>query len=759
MATQSVSSYGNSTVSGSAQVHQGDNITYNYYPWSQQFDKYSILYKSLTFDRIDSRFRSIELALSQTCEWVYSNESFIAWTDHHRIDEHHGLLWFKGKPGSGKSTIMKKLLEWARGTWKDEVILFYFFDGRATGELERSCLGLYRSLLYQLLSLLENIRPLFVKEFSSKEGNGHVEEDWTEVELKNFILSLIKSAHLTTLNIFVDALDEGDEQGVQDMLLFFEEMASYSIQTGSTFRLCLSSRHYPQIIIETGLSIIVENQPGHMRDIEIYIERTLPGKNQASMNEIRRTLLRRSEHVFLWVVLSVSLLKPLYHKGRVKEMRTRLDKIPIYLNDLFSKIITRNAEYLEECVTLLQWMLVSQRPLTAIELYLAIQARHDASSLEDFDDLDQIANYILDCARGLVELTTTPDAQVLVQFIHETVRQFLLSTAKDFAFPDQSPAMTIEFRQEICHAAAAEGCLEYLLHVCRKAPLNAEELQRLPLAKYAARYWGSHMRAATFSSNSKLLELAITLLLKDPTNLLAWTHIYNIDDEQDPEQEFCNFHLTSTDLAPPLYYASLIGSPELVRNIVSRKVNVNAQGGLYETALFAASNKGYDEVVEILLDNGADANVQGEDGETALYAASIHGHKKVVHTLLEKGADVNAQGGEFNSALQAASAAGDEAVVQTLLDHGADVNSQGGFYGNALSTAAALGHKHVVKTLLPALIPTLRDKDKIERLSSIFMDGGWTDLRSARSKVNEPLLSLGIMLLELAYAKPMVEID
>lgn len=530
---QSVSSYGNSIISGAAQVHQGDSYTYNYYPWNPHSDKYSILYNSLAFDRIDSRFRSIELALSQTCEWIHSNESFVAWIDHNRVHEHHGLLWFKGKPGSGKSTIMKKMLEWARATWKHEVILFYFFDGRAPGELEKSCLGLYRSLVYQLLSHLENVRSLFVKEFSSKEGNGHV-EDWTEVELRNFLLKLVKDAHLTTLNVFVDALDEGDEHGVQDMLLYFEEVASYSVQIGSTFRLCLSSRHYPQIVIETGLSIVVESQAGHMRDIELYIERSLPGRKQASMNDIRQALLRKSEHVFLWVVLSVSLLKPLYHKGRVKEMRTRLDKIPIYLDDLFSKIITRNSEYLEECITLLQWMLVSQRPLTAIELYLAIQSRHDPSSLDDLGDPDQIGSYIIDCARGLVELTEGLTPQV--QFIHDTVREFLISATKELVTPDQPRTTMIEFRQETSHASVAEGCLEYLLHVCGKAPLDAEKVQQLPLARYAARYWGDHLRAATYSSESRLFDLATQLLMKDSTNLLTWVQIYNIDDilEQSP---------------------------------------------------------------------------------------------------------------------------------------------------------------------------------------------------------------------------------
>lgn len=738
-------------------MHQGNSYTYNYYPWNPHLDKYEALYNSLTFDRIDSRFRSIELALSQTCEWIQSHECFLAWIDHRRVEEHHGLLWFKGKPGSGKSTIMKKLLEWARTTWRDEVILAYFFDARAPGELEKSCLGLYRSLIYQLLSASGDIRTLFTEEFSSKEWNGQV-EDWSEIELRNFLLKMVKDAHLTRLNIFVDALDEGDEYDVQDMLSFFEEVAEYAMRAGSVFRLCLSSRHYPQISIEIGLSIVVENQPGHMRDIELYIAKTLPGKKQASMDDIRETLLRKSGHVFLWVVLSVSLLKPLYHKGRVRDMRARIEKIPPYLNDLFSKLITRNSDYLGESATLLQWMLVSQRALSAPELYLAIQSRHNTSNLEDFDDLDQVVNYILDCSRGLVELTAGQNPRV--QFIHDTVRQFLISDTKIATSTQKMWPAVIDFRLDTCHAVVAEGCLDYLLHMSKKAPIDVGLVQQFPLAKYAAQYWPHHVRAATCTQGSRLVDLATQLLMKDYPGLLTWVQIYNIDEGEEPEQDSYNLNLTKMDLAPPIYYAALIGAPELVRAIVSLKVNVNAQGGFYETALFAASSKGFEQVVKILLDNGANVNVQGADGETPLYAASIHGHVRVVEMLLEKGADVNSRGGEFNNALQAASAAGKEEVVRMLLDRGADVDTQGGFYGNALSTAAAFRHKHIAKILLTALIPTLDENSDIDQLTSTFLDGGWTMLLAAWSRFDEESLrrrteKLGLTEIEFVREKPL----
>ena len=56
-----------------------------------------------------------------------------------------------------------------------------------------------------------------------------------------------------------------------------------------------------------------------------------------------------------------------------------------------------------------------------------------------------------------------------------------------------------------------------------------------------------------------------------------------------------------------------------------------------------------------LLDNGADVNAQNGLYGTALQTASVEGHISVVQTLLDNGANVNAHGGEFGTALQAAS--------------------------------------------------------------------------------------------------------
>lgn len=61
--------------------------------------------QSLAFREQHEREDMLEPA-SGTCEWVFSHPCFVSW-----IREHRGLLWIRGNPGSGKSTVMKRILE------------------------------------------------------------------------------------------------------------------------------------------------------------------------------------------------------------------------------------------------------------------------------------------------------------------------------------------------------------------------------------------------------------------------------------------------------------------------------------------------------------------------------------------------------------------------------------------------------------------------------------------------------------------------
>ncbi|OCK91382.1 uncharacterized protein K441DRAFT_574846, partial [Cenococcum geophilum 1.58] len=62
----------------------------------------------------------------------------------------------------------------------------------------------------------------------------------------------------------------------------------------------------------------------------------------------------------------------------------------------------------------------------------------------------------------------------------------------------------------------------------------------------------------------------------------------------------------------------------------------------YGNVLYVALDRGYKQVVKLLLNKGADVNAQGGYYNNVLHAALARGYMQVVKLLLNKGADVNA---------------------------------------------------------------------------------------------------------------------
>jgi ankyrin repeat protein len=117
-----------------------------------------------------------------------------------------------------------------------------------------------------------------------------------------------------------------------------------------------------------------------------------------------------------------------------------------------------------------------------------------------------------------------------------------------------------------------------------------------------------------------------------------------------------------------LLWAAQNGQEETAQKSLREKANIEATNDDEEAPLLLAAKNEHKQVVKLLVDKGADVNAQGGLYGNALQAAvSYRGHEAVVRLLLDKGADVNAQGRYFGNALQAALDRGHEAVVKLLV--------------------------------------------------------------------------------------------
>ncbi|KAK8139368.1 hypothetical protein PG984_002748 [Apiospora sp. TS-2023a] len=448
------------------------------------------LLKSLRFVQMDARYESIRKSYKRTCRWFLEDPDYLQWLKNVGTPDTERFLWIKGKPGAGKSTLMRFLLEHtqqAKSDIRKGAILHFFFNARGN-ELEKTTFGLYRSLLVQLLesypslqSILDNIKT------------NH--NEWPIESVKRLFEKAVDNLVDDPIVCFIDALDECEENEVRDLVEHISELCDDNIR----IQICLASRHYPHITIRGGRDIILEDRKEHHQDITSYVHNKLCIGTGAIVDEIRNMIQARALGVFMWVVLVVKILNQECDAGRRDRLRETLRQTPSDLHTLFRDILMRGNKETPGLLPSIQWILFSRHPLSPKQLYFAILSRVEPARLakchtEGITD-DDIAKFVLDNSKGLAE--STKSEFPTVQFIHESVRDFLL---KDDGLRVIWPGAGSNPESK-SHEALKQGCVAYLesepvayfrlpLQIPEASSTEATELRnrvngKLPFLEYA----------------------------------------------------------------------------------------------------------------------------------------------------------------------------------------------------------------------------------------------------------------------------------
>ncbi|KAI0545354.1 hypothetical protein F4679DRAFT_478587 [Xylaria curta] len=440
---------------------------------------------SLSFEGILFRELNIKPPHGSTCKWILHHPSYLTWLDTSEHSRHHGFLWIRGKPGAGKSTLMKFIYQNMKNSFET---ISFFFNARGN-QLEKSVEGMYRSLLLQLLqksstSQQEQVFRHYPHLHRVKQGS----IKWDNGTLQDIFSKTISQFDQEELICFIDALDECNEDDIIDTIEYFETLASLASKANVVLLICLSGRHYPSIPAKYGITLILEDQEGHSRGLEQYVSHKLnPSLND--MPEIRDTLLRKSAGVFMWVVLVVNMLNREHQRGRIFAIKKRLNEIPDKLSELFKDMLNRDNENMNEFKLSIQWILFAREPLNPAEYYYALLSGfHERSELGMWDDhemtIENMAQYVLTSSKGLAEVTKlssprhqvrelgehsgfpeAPDTSDLdfykslrVQFIHESVQDFLL---KDGGINEIWPNLSADF-PSYSHDRLKQCCHTYI---------------------------------------------------------------------------------------------------------------------------------------------------------------------------------------------------------------------------------------------------------------------------------------------------------
>ncbi|KAK1660156.1 hypothetical protein BDP55DRAFT_561640, partial [Colletotrichum godetiae] len=310
-----------------------------------------LILENLYVGDMTRRFDEVERAHEKTYSWLLGSETPHTTTSgSDSIDEPYfslinwlayggGIFHISGKPGAGKSTLMKYLCQSPATKsylkdWAGEKTLISanFFFWKLGSTTQKSLNGLLRALSY---SILEQVPALLATVFPRQWRNA--------TQGKAFRIHNLFSSH--KIAIFIDGLDEfdGDHDKMIKLLRSWTEIVPEDV------KLCVSSREWEifrqRLINCPGIRL----QDITCRDIEAYINSELSDNEEfmshfseeSSAKHIIDQIKHKAEGVFLWVKITLIGLKSALLCGeRLGDLEARLESLPGGLEELFMSIFT-----------------------------------------------------------------------------------------------------------------------------------------------------------------------------------------------------------------------------------------------------------------------------------------------------------------------------------------------------------------------------------------------------------------------------------
>ncbi|KAK4451291.1 hypothetical protein QBC34DRAFT_424142 [Podospora aff. communis PSN243] len=462
--------------------------------------------KSLHFTGADSRQNAIPKAYQETYEWVFeepstdrqgtpaSQSGFKQWLSGDSDD----IYWITGKPGAGKSTMMKFIVEhpslkqylgqWSADSGRPVMLASFYFWNAGPVSMQKSQEGLLRQLLAQCLQQLPTLaaracprRWALVKILGRGAAQRAPAWSWEELTESFSIISLMLGDSFN-MALFVDGLDEF--HGQHTKLLSFIKL----IHSRPGTKVCVSSRPWNVFLDAFGCNPKLRMEEITADDITLFINgeflktpafRELRTALPAEAATLIDKIAQKAQGVFLWVSIVVLLIREGLSNGdSLNNLQQVLDSLPTDLSELYHSIWNRVPKrYLGHASSLFRIHACSTRPLDAVVFWLADE---DSALKENINDLtdDDISN--IESRKRREHITQTMTRRLnsrtsglleiskdgTVDYLHRTVRDWI-----DTIWPDvcaKSPpnfdphlqllkALTVESSRTAIWAYASAG--------------------------------------------------------------------------------------------------------------------------------------------------------------------------------------------------------------------------------------------------------------------------------------------------------------
>jgi hypothetical protein len=453
-------------------------------------------------------FCAIKEDYPHTGRWILEDKIICNWKDSDEPET--PIVWMHGIPGAGKtilaSIIIQRCIESCKQIPEHSTSYFYCKDGDPE---MNNALDVYKGILNQLVAQ----HPYLVPHCYEKRLSG------ADVSLRSPALAKqlleVLCAAIPKQYIIIDGLDECEPHERKEILKFFVKLAELSCETepAGKLRVLFISQDYMEI-----RKIIVESKakpkilcltPDHNRDdisnfVEYWVKKIQVKHDISPLQQdyIRCNTVSKARGMFLYAKL---VSENLFKQPTREQLLSEIDqphKFPDDLKEAYQRIISRIKrntipEEWESAKKLLGWMVCAKRPLSWIEMQVAISMDLENETIE-FDDR-KLRFHIYDTCGSLVHVL--PGDRI--QLVHSTAKIYLLSDS------------TGDIHEPSVECDLAVLCLQYLTFECfyEGDELTDERLQELAtdgflaFEDYAVAKWFHHVNAI-IRLGSKLLSAA-----------------------------------------------------------------------------------------------------------------------------------------------------------------------------------------------------------------------------------------------------------
>ncbi|KAL6915455.1 hypothetical protein FSHL1_006905 [Fusarium sambucinum] len=386
------------------------------------------------------------------------------------------LFWIQGKPGSGKSTLVKyiaskEVTQMLLDQWNPNTRILTHFFWKLGTSLQNDIKGLYCSLLYQLLEGKNELLSSTIESFPvSKTKESY--HDWSVSELYGILLKVLElGTDKGSLCIFIDGLDEfvGDcgQEAILKILSDFKRLTNVKV--------CVTSRPEPWLKEELDTVPDLKLHDLTAPDMRNWIQGRLQQFDRKRTFSpyfsfhLVHGLLEKAGGVFLWICLATqSIIRGIKNKDSEELLMSRLEQLPEKLEDMYYDMWKRLGEdeplYRNSAARYMRFMVGFQSmktkrayalcpgfdkssQLTVIRMACASRpdVRRTLTTLTeevDYDMLDalceSVENTILTNCAGLLEAYPSPHLSFFhnplskmtrrIEFVHRTAYDFLINT-------------------------------------------------------------------------------------------------------------------------------------------------------------------------------------------------------------------------------------------------------------------------------------------------------------------------------------------